>query len=654
MRLKDLIATGCFLLASSTSIAQPPQRPSLLLITVDTLRADRVSREPDSITPVLDRLAKEGVLFERAIVQVPITLPSHASILTGAYPFYHGMRDVGGIKLKDERETITEILKDYGYQTAAFVSSFALDSTWGLDQGFEIYHDNFDLSDYQGVGFNAVERRGDHTVDLVLKWLEEDFDPQKPLFLWVHLFDPHDPYEPPSPYRERFAAAPYDGEVAFVDEQIGRLLESYRATGRYESSLIVVMGDHGEGLGEHGEETHGFFIYNSTLHIPFLMRFPGGEYAGQRIEQVVESVDVAPTILQQLRLPRGKEMQGKGLIGALRRKGTSQSTGGYGESFYAKYHFGWSSLSSYQDDRYKFILTAKKEFYDLQEDPGETRNLYESQTALAEQYRNRLEQRVEKYRNKEPLPDQKLDEMDTQSRQRLQALGYITLSSGKSLEVDDSERPDPKDKIEIFSRIRKSTIATEKGDFSTSINLLAGVIAKDPDIYSVRYLQGFNYFRTGRFMAAVGEFKAALKISPNSTEAINSLAQSYSSLRLNRESRIAFERLVALEPESPRGYVGIGAALLREKKATEAELQFKRAIALGDNALARIGLGRALVAQGKIDEGIVQFQAVVSRYPGSAEAHQLLAYSYSQKGMDAEASKHKKLYDEIVARMKRK
>ncbi len=643
----------CLLLLSAGGLTgQHNARPSLLLITVDTLRADRVSRDPGSITPVLDQLSAEGVRFDRAIVQVPITLPSHASILTGAYPVYHGIRDFGGIKLKDERETLTEILKANGYQTAAFVSSFALDSAWGLDQGFETYHDDFDLSSYQGVGFNAVERRGDLTVDLVVDWLGKNLDPQRPLFLWVHLFDPHDPYEAPSPYRERFADSPYDGEVAFVDAQIGRLIEKYRAAGRYESSLIVVMGDHGEGLGEHGEETHGFFVYNSTLHVPLLMRFPEGEYGGQRVAQVVESIDVAPTILQQLRLPRGKEMQGTGLIGNIRRQRASKGTTGYGESFYAKYHFGWSSLTSFQDDRYKFIRAPRKEFYDLQADPGETRNLYESRTAHAEQFGQQLDQLVAKYGSESGL-DQKHDEMDLETQQRLQSLGYIAGSSGVASDVEDLDRPDPKDKIEIFSRVRNATIATEKGDLRTSMRLLSEVIPRDPDVYSARYLQGFNFYRTGRFMNAVGEFKAALELFPESTEAVYSLAQSYFKLGLSREARVEYERLIRLEAENPRGHVGLGGVSLQARNATEAEVHFQRAVELGDDALGRIGLGRSFVAQGRIDQGIEQFLAVATLYPRSAEAHQLLAYSYTRKGMTEEAARHQKQYDEIVARVKK-
>ncbi|HSR49959.1 MAG TPA: sulfatase-like hydrolase/transferase [Acidobacteriota bacterium] len=639
---------------AGTAAAAPLQKeepqPWVVLITVDTLRADRVGGGEESLTPHIDALAEDGVRFERAMVQVPITFPSHASILTGSHPMHHGIRDFGGIRLKDERETLTEILNAEGYATAAFVSSFALDSTWGLDQGFQHYYDDFDLSGYKGIGFNAVERRGDRTVDQVLEWLDENASGSapSPLFLWVHLFDPHDPYEPPSPYKEKFAQSPYDGEVAFADAQVGRLLKALKEKDVYERSLIVLMGDHGEGLGEHGEETHGFFIYNSTLHIPLVMKFPGGDYQGKRIQEVVQSVDVAPTVLQALRLRGGRRMQGRGLLGLLRNGRYPGKASSYGESLYARFHFGWSSLTSYQDERYKLIRAPRMEFYDLSQDPGETRNLYQSQTALAEQYDNLLDRVITKFKNREGEQDQQHDDMDEETRQRLQSLGYVTVAAESGSDMDDVGRADPKDKIEVFSKVRRATLASEEGQLKRSIELLRQVNKQDPDIYSARYLLGLNYFQERSLMLAVGEFKEAIRLFPDSADAVNALARAYLSLGLEDEARLGFEQLARLEPERPRGYLGQGGIALKEKQFDQAERFFRKAWELGEDNRAPIGLGRTLVARGDLQEGLDVFLQVLARYPRQPEIHQLLAYTYQQMNRPQDARRHQAILRQLT------
>lgn len=625
------------LLVSLISESQAQEeRPNLILITIDTLRADRVGGQ-NSITPNIDSLAADGVVFEQAMVQVPITLPSHVSIMTATYPMYHGIRDFGGFKLKEERETLAELLKAQGYSTAAFVSSFALDSRWGLNQGFESYYDNFDLSEYKGVGFNAVERRADKTIDAVLDWLENR--PSGPFFLWVHLFDPHDPYEPPSPYHEKFRHRPYDGEVAYTDSELGRLLKTLRSTDLYRGSMIVLMGDHGEGLGEHNEETHGFFVYNTTLQVPLIVKFSGNRYSGQRVESVVQSVDVAPTILQALRMPRGREMQGNGLLGVISGRGRQGSDPAYSESYYARYHFGWSSLAAYQDQRYKFIRAPRPELYDLREDPGELKNLFNELTALGRQYANLLDDLNGKYRNREVLSEE-IGDIDDETRQRLQSLGYVAITSGKSGENDDRNRADPKDKIGLFSQIRKATIDTEEGRIESSINRLQTVIEEDPDIYTAQYLLGLNFYQTGQFALAVDRFKEAIQVFPESRDAVHALAGSYLQLGMMDAARLGYERLLEMEPDSTRAFVGLGNAALKSRDAAKAEQYYRKALQSSNDPVARVGLSRALVAQERLDEAIKQLKNVLSAFPGSGEAHFVLGYTYQQKGMETEARRH--------------
>ncbi|MDA2925637.1 sulfatase-like hydrolase/transferase [Acidobacteria bacterium AH-259-G07] len=610
--------------------------PSILLVTIDTLRADRVGRHPASITPAMDSLAQDGIRFSRAMVQVPITLPSHASILTGTYPMYHGVRDFGGssaggqfslFKFKEDRETLAEILKRNGYITAAFVSSFALDSNWGLDQGFDLYHDDF--------GFNAVERRGDETVDLAIDWLSQNRS--KRFFLWVHLFDPHDPYEPPEPYRSRFSDKLYDGEVAFADAQLGRLIDAVKDTHLYDSSLIVVMSDHGEGLGEHGEETHGFFVYNSTLHIPLIIKLPGNASGGVVIGTLVQSLDLAPTILQTLGR-RGNQMQGRGLLGLIRRGSLGGGTYSYGESYYARYHFGWSSVTSYQDERYKYIRVPRQELYDLRADPGEEVNLYNRLSDLGKQYDNLLASLTNKFKNPTGH-EQEFSDIDEATRQRLQSLGYVALSAGKSQD-EDSDRADPKDKIELFNSIRTATLESENRNYSSSIRRLREVIKKDPKIYAARYLQGFNYYQTSQFMSAVGEFKAALELSPDSPGAVHYLAMSYFQLGMTEAAVTGYERLLQLQPDNPQGHIGLGHVHVMQKNLDRARSHYQEALNLGAFIAAKLGFGRVLVAEGHLDAGIEEFQSVLQRQPQNTEAHLLLAFAYRQKGMDARAQKH--------------
>ncbi len=610
-------------------------KPSVVLITIDTLRDDRVGGSR-SLTPALDALAIDGVRFNQAMAQVPITLPSHASILTGAYPLLHGVRDFGQI-LTEDKQTLAEILKGAGYRTAAFVSSFALDSRWGLDQGFDIYRDDFDLSGYSGVGFNAVERKGEDTINAVLNWLEGDDG--TPFFLWVHLFDPHDPYDPPEPYRSEHPGQPYDAEVAYADAQAGRLLRVLREKRLYDPTMIVVMGDHGEGLGEHGEETHGFFVYDSTLHIPLIVKFPEGRYKGRRIDQVVRSIDVAPTVLQALRLPRGAAMQGQGLISLLRERPSALEAVSYGESYYARYHFGWSSLSCYRDGRYKYIRAPKRELYDLDADPAEKKNLYSVSTSLGQQYDNLLDALSRRFSAPGVAADSS-PEVDEETRQRLQSLGYIALSAGKGNSGDDQRRADPKDKIDVFAAIRRATIESEKRNFKTSIRLLNEAVGKDPNIYTARYLQGFNYFQTEQYLLAIEQFRAALQLYPDSPEAIHSLATSYLRAGLSDAAKRGYQRLLEVRPNDPAAHLGLGNVALKEKRAEAARSEFEVILATSEEIPARIGLGRALIQEGRLEQAKEQFETVLKKNPNSADAHLLLGYVFEKQGKADLAREH--------------
>ncbi len=276
---------------------------NIILFTIDTLRADHLECYGyDKVkTPQINRLANEGILFEYNIAQAPLTLPSHSSILTGTYPLHHGIRDNGGFYLDESQLTLAESLKSKGYATGAFVAAFVLDSRWGLDQGFDYYYDNFDLTKYKKVSLDSVQRRGDEVLAEVYKWVENQA--QQKFFAWIHLYDPHTPYDPTEPYKTEYGGRQfglYDGEIAYVDQLIGEFRVFMEEKNLFEKTLIIFTGDHGESLGEHKESAHGFFIYDSAIRVPLIIRFPEGKYAGHVVSNQVKSIDIMPTILHNL------------------------------------------------------------------------------------------------------------------------------------------------------------------------------------------------------------------------------------------------------------------------------------------------------------------------------------------------------------------
>ncbi|MGB5815806.1 MAG: sulfatase-like hydrolase/transferase, partial [Thermoanaerobaculia bacterium] len=322
-----------------------PAEINVILVTIDTLRADRLSSygNPVPLTPNIDAIAGEGTRFTNAASTVPFTLPSHSSIMTGTYPPYHGVRENVGYTLDDSIPTLAEWLGDRGYTTAGFVSAFVLDSRWGIARGFDTYHDDFDLDEMKG-NLASVQRDGRESIAEALRWL--DGEPKSPFLLWLHLFDPHDPYTPPEPFRSQYPRRPYDAEVAYTDSLIGELRLSLEERGLLDSSLLVLTGDHGEGLGNHKEGFHGFFVYDSTVHVPLIIRLPEGRLGGQVVEEVVSHVDLLPTILDATgqEIPSG--VQGSSLLPLLLSMEETGDRAVYTESLYPLLHYGWSPLRS--------------------------------------------------------------------------------------------------------------------------------------------------------------------------------------------------------------------------------------------------------------------------------------------------------------------
>ncbi len=342
--------------------------PNVVVITIDTLRADHLGcyGYKQIHTPNIDALAADGARFERAYTAVPVTLPSHTAIFTGTYPMLSGMHDFAANKLNPTQPTLASVLKEHGYATAAVIGSAVLDSRFGLNRGFDFYYDHFDFSRLEEANLDEMERPGNIVADLALDWLGKNS--QKKFFLWMHLYDPHFPYRPPEPYSHEYAAQPYDGEIAFADAQLGRLLRFLKEKGLYQNTLIVLSGDHGESLGEHGEKTHGFFIYNATMHVPLIIRLPG-KPAALVVGDPVSLIDLMPTILAAAGLETPAQVQGRSLLPSLQGKPGEPNRSLYGETFLPRLHFNWSELRGVENAKYHFIDAPRPELYDLNERP---------------------------------------------------------------------------------------------------------------------------------------------------------------------------------------------------------------------------------------------------------------------------------------------
>ncbi len=427
--------TGFAIVATMGTMAwslAPAARPTgVVIITLDTTRADRLSPYGfmDATMPHLDRLAREGVVFDRAMSVAPLTLPAHSSLFTGLIPPQHGVRDNGDAALGPEHTTLAEALGREGFRTGAFVGSAVLDADRGLAQGFEIYRDAVSVD---GKASPPLQRRGDEIVTDAARWLDEVAG--SPYFLWVHLYDAHRPYDPPEPYRS-LHADPYIGELLFVDSQIGRLLDAMTQRKMLDRSIVIIVADHGESLGEHGERDHGIFVYDSVVRVPFIVRVPG--LTPRRVGQLVRLTDVMPTVLALLGLPAPRS-DGVSLVDLMTGRKTHLDVDGYSESLYPE-RFGWSPLRALSDGRFKMIDAPRPELYDLYRDPFEERNLYDERRAVAEAMRNKL-QALTSDRRSAVRPTDELHD-------GLAALGYIG-AQPIAARSEHNSLPDPKDCIE--------------------------------------------------------------------------------------------------------------------------------------------------------------------------------------------------------------
>jgi choline-sulfatase len=448
VRALSIVVAMCGLLSACHGRSADHPQLNVVVITLDTTRADRLSPYGymDASMPALERIAREGVVFDRAMTVAPLTLPAHTSMFTGLFPPHHVVRDNADRAVASGYTTLAETLRDSGFRTGAFVSSVVLASDRGLAQGFERYVD-VPPSDERRP--RRLQRRGDEVMTDAIRWVDEVRS--APFLLWTHLYDPHWPYDPPEPYRSRHFD-PYVGEIAFADAQIGRLLDHLRERGLLEQTLVVVAGDHGESLGEHGEEKHGIFVYDNVLRVPLIIRVPDAlssrSVAPRRVGDIVRLVDLTPTVLDLLDLTAlvrngERPIDGVSLVGRMRGTRQTSDLEAYAESLYPA-RFGWSPLKTLQEGRFKLIDAPRPELYDLERDPFEERNIHAERPTVADAMMRRLTQLA----NESEAPDglAPADELSLDARERLHALGYIGLLPLAASHPGDN-RPDPKDCI---------------------------------------------------------------------------------------------------------------------------------------------------------------------------------------------------------------
>lgn len=645
--LRNLLCTVT--LAASALAAGPP---NIILITLDTTRADRMgflgSRR--GLTPHLDALAAESVVFIHAYSQAPLTSVSHASILSGTYPQYHQVLDFP-LPLGSEVPYAPDILRAHGYLTGAFLGSLALDPKGGapgFDRGFDIYDAHFHSEDFAQKGrYQSIQRRGDEVVEHALAWLKQN--PRRPLFLWVHLYDAHDPYDPPEPFKSRYRTELYDGGVAYVDATVGKLLGELKARGLYDSSVIAVMADHGESLGAHGEDTHGIFLYDDTIRVPLLIKpaveSAGAGAAGKRLENRVELVDVMPTLLEAAGIPIPAEVQGASLLGLM--KGSGESGGAldawrdrpaYARSDYAHIAYGWSELQALRTGKYLYVQAPRRELYDEMADPQSEHNLAGESSAVADTLAARLENLRLKTTSKRDAPQAPVDPA---AQEKLAALGYIASNNvPKAGAAHAGADPKDPDNIEIVRVIRQVNREEEDGHEAEAIALLQKLVTKIDGVSILDFKLGEAYVKLHEYEKAIPWLRKAVDLAPGAIGARLSLCMSLMQMQDYAGAVPQIEELVARTPQSAESRIMLATAYMRTGQKPKAIEQYKTILASApDHYEANLLLGRTLVLSGDPESAVPWLKKAASLQPNAPMPHKALSNAYLQLGKTAEATR---------------
>ena len=605
---------------------------NVLLITLDTTRADRIGAYGylSAETPRLDALASEAVLFEHAVTPTAFTLPSHSSIMTGFYPPYHGVRLNGGAALADVQVTLAERLAGAGYRCGAVVAAFVVDQRWGLSQGFERYDDDFEMAPDQKLDLAGVQRPGDRVVDIGLEWLEQP--DERPFFAWLHFYDPHKPYDPPEPYRSRFEGSGksglYDGEIAFTDAQVGRLLDWLDQRGLAKNTIVVVVGDHGESLGDHGEKEHGYFIYDATVKVPLIVRVPGADLEGVRVSAQVRTIDVLPTVLDLVGVEMPDPLHGESLVPLMLDPEAIGPENAYSESMSVNLQYGWSALYSVRTSDHKFIDAPREELYDLTQDPSESENLLQQEPEVAQGLRSTLAALREEI--EVGAPEIQEADLDEETLGMLAALGYV---GGATAAPEGENLADPKDKIHLYESVGYAAHLMTGNDYEEAAGVLEIVLDADPAIPQAKLLLATAYQNTGRIEEAKVVLDDFLRDDPDNTAALITMAKMLSEEGKNDEVLALARRVLSVDDRNTQAWELVAGVHIRANDHQGALPPLQRAVEIQPKltrnrlnlAVSNMGLGRLDVAEPMLDE-------IIAEHPKFPFAHFHLGLLYEEQG----------------------
>lgn len=640
--------SGAIALLALSTIFCPAQKratskslPDVYLVTIDTLRADHVHCYGDDEiqTPSLDALALDGVRFAEAFTPSPITNTSHTTILTGLLPSVHGVSDFG-IPLAQTYPTWAELLKQNGYQTAAFIGAVVLDSRTlapGLDRGFDFY-DNFPNAGTQGSHWGHVERRANEVVRRAEVWMNAH--PQGPRFVWVHLYDPHDPYEPPAPYSKLYRNHLYDGEIAYADHALGSLIAYLKQDHRYRNALIVVVGDHGEGLGEHGEATHGIFLYDATTHVPLMMKLPGGTQtrseSGQVIDAQVQTTDILPTVLDLTGIMPPSGLSNRSLARYFIQSKT-KNIAVFGETDYPL-RFGWAPLRAVRDGGYKFIEAPRPELYNLGQDPRELHNIYEPWNAAVQQLRAEIASSA----MRPPRVSTATGAADKGTLSELRALGYLGPGDEHtSTNVPElSSLPDPKDKIEEQNLLHSAMMSADQGHPADAQVLLQKILKLDPDSQAALQQIGELELHASQFRQAADHLEHARKMTPSNAQTAFLAGQAHYHLADMQSARYALEAALAQSPGNVDARLLLAEVDARTGERAAAEDQLQAILLLNPGSRdALLRLATLYLEEKNFSQTVDLLEPSANDSSAGAELLQLLSQAYAGAGRVADADR---------------
>jgi arylsulfatase A-like enzyme len=572
----------------------------VILISIDTLRADHLTAYGGRVvdTPNIDRLAGDGIVFENAYSHVPLTFPSHVTMMTGRLPYENGVRSNIGYKLDgNAHPTLPRLLAAHGYATGAAVSAYVLRGDTGLRSIFDSYDDAMEV--WESATLGALQRRGDETERVAVRWL--DTVKAKPFFLFFHLFEPHTPYEPAEPFRTKYAKSPYDGEIATADAIVGRFFAELDQRGLYDRSLIILCGDHGEGLHEHGEAEHGVLLYREVLHVPLIVKLPGRKLAGRRVAAPAQLVDILPTITGAVgaNVPAG--LPGISLIDLAEGKGDARRRI-YSETMYPRLHLGWSELRSLTDPHDHYIEGPKPELYDIVNDPRETRNIREQQRRESRALADELA--------KVPLNLQAQQAADPEEHARLAALGYLSGAAS----TGSGPLKNPRDNIGVLARVQETFVLNQQGRYAESVELCRAILRDNPDLVDVYYQLAGNLRRLGRPKEALDIYREGIRRSP---QLVDSVAVEVAKLELDLGDLDAATKnaQIAMKLDPVEAHLILAAVAEAKSDLATAENEGRAAVAAAEppRVPALILLARVLSQEQKLPEALATITRATAR-----------------------------------------